>query len=174
MTNSALLSASVLLSIASCAGAEDTAPSVGISCEVATTIATKAYNRTKSAFEANNLPAAIMYSKSFWDVKNVAPDCSALDQIAGTLSTVHIVADTPVPPDKNNNTSIFSSASTFGVIPEACKDGGCKIIVTSPGSGVSSGAEAPKAYLLDSGKTTELKMINKAVLYKNDTMYPDK
>ncbi|WP_297833123.1 hypothetical protein [Pseudomonas sp.] len=160
------------LAMVTTASAEDNVRTAGMDCDMATTIAGKSYERTRHALDAHDKNAAIMYSKGFWDVYSLIPGCPALTKIADALKVVQIIETTePVPPSADKKSG-YSFASTFDmsdfVFPETCKEGGCKILVTTPGQGTTTSFVPPKAYLFDKNTTMELKIINKAALNNNE------
>ena len=141
----------------------------GTDCALATQLAEKSYSRIQPASASGETETAIYYSKAFWDIFELSPNCPNIQKISVALNKANLGKDAnPQQYRQSFNSSSYTSTSTFNLsnfkVPADCKTNDCQLVFTTSGKGSISGFETPKAFIINKDMATELK-IDKSQLF---------
>jgi hypothetical protein len=123
----------VVLSFSSVAAGSDS-----LECPVAEEIAQKSYDRTASSFNSGDKNAAIMYSKSFFDIYEISGSCTFVKDLAEKLNSIGITQSAVV-----SSRKALQIPSGVGALVNACQNPPCKITLTTPSNGHYNGIQKP-------------------------------
>jgi hypothetical protein len=116
-------------------------PASSLECPVAEGIAEKSYDRAAIAFNVGDKNAAIMYSKSFWDVYELSSSCDFVKKLADKLNGIGITSSSVVAVGKPGLTI---NPITPNILGGLCQNPPCKVKVSTPSIGSSTGKEPIK------------------------------
>jgi hypothetical protein len=144
-------------------------PNTETNCALATQLAEKSYSRIQPATASGEIETAIYYSKAFWDIFELSPNCPNIQKISVALNKANLGKDAnPQQYRPNFSSSIYTSTSTFNLsnfkVPADCKTNDCQLVFTTSGQGSINGLETPKAFLINKDMATELKIDKSQIL----------
>jgi len=144
-------------------------PNTDTNCALATQLAEKSYSRIQPASASGEIDTAIYYSKAFWDIFELSPNCPNIQKISVVLNKANLGKDAnPQQYRPNISSSSYTSTSTFDLsnfkVPADCKTNDCQLVFTTSGHGSISGFETPKAFIINKDMATELKIDKSQIL----------
>lgn len=85
-----------------------------LECPLAEILATKSYDRAQAAWAASDENAAILYSKSFWDIYEFSRGCPFVKTLADRMNGFGFQESATVSQNKRTHNITMSTSSTGG------------------------------------------------------------
>jgi hypothetical protein len=123
-------------------------PNYTLECPVAEALAKKSFDRSQSAIESKDFNAAIMYSKSFWDIYDLSKSCNGTKGLAEEMNKFHLGKAASVSTNETNQ-NIAPKKDFESFYNTACKNSPCSFEYVNSTKNTKTGYESPDKIVRD-------------------------